>query len=196
MNKKVGTDDNPADVGTKCTEDGKKIVHLLSLNGLRMKMGLELVGTVVLQGCQSVAHVGGTVIVSTAAVTVRVSLEMVITVAEGCLGLWLEAWSQVDQERTPKENNDEETQQGTLCGNRDTRMLATCRPVEIMRWDRGDDQRAELLECHGGRPKWVGALVDTDMFHKRCGDHETAGNGEHSIRGAVHSTVDAPYGTI
>ena len=31
----------------------------------------------------------------------------------------------------------------------DTWMLATCRPVEILCWDRGDDRRAELLECYG-----------------------------------------------
>ena len=40
--KKVGTDDNPADVGTKYVEDGKKLVHLLSLRRMRMKRGLEL----------------------------------------------------------------------------------------------------------------------------------------------------------
>ena len=63
------------------------------------------------------------------------------------------------QERISKENNDEETQhfrlqQETFCSNGDTWMLATCRPVEIMRWDRGDDRRAELLECYGGVTLW------------------------------------------
>ena len=51
------------------------------------------------------------------------------------------------QERAPKEINDEETQsklqQRTPCNDGDTWMLATCRPVEIMRLDRGDDRRAE-----------------------------------------------------
>ena len=78
--KKVGTDDNFAYVGTKYNEDGKKLVHLLSLSGLRMKMGLGLtalnVATVALQGCASIVHVEGTVTASTAAVT-----EMVIAVA-------------------------------------------------------------------------------------------------------------------
>ena len=79
--KKVGTDDNPADFGTKCTEDGKKFVHLLGLSGLRMKRGLELttfsVATVVWQGCASIVNVEGTVTGSI------VSLEMVIAVATG-----------------------------------------------------------------------------------------------------------------
>ena len=96
--KKVGTDDNPADIGTKYIEDGKKLVHLLGLGGLRMKRGLELtalrVATVVLQVCSSAVHVEGTVTGSTAAVIVRVSLEMVVTVVAGCLGLWLVARSQ------------------------------------------------------------------------------------------------------
>ena len=84
MIKKVGTDDNPADVGSKYIDVGKKLVHLLNLSGLRMKRSLELtvliVATVALQGCASIVHVEGTVAGSTAAVTVRVSLEMVIAV--------------------------------------------------------------------------------------------------------------------
>ena len=64
--KKVGTDGNPADVGTKYIEDGMKLVQLLSLSGLRVKRGLELtalsVATVVLQGCASIVHAEGTVI--------------------------------------------------------------------------------------------------------------------------------------
>ena len=107
---------------------------------------------------------------ATAAVTVRVSLEIVIAVDTGCQGLWLVARS-----RVAKENNDKETQffrlqQGTPC-SKDIWMLATCRPVEIMRWDLGDDRRAELLECCGGltpwqATKWVGALDDTDTCDK------------------------------
>ena len=128
-----------------------------------MHRGLELtalsVATVVLHVCASIVHVEVTVAGATAAVTVMVLVESV------CLGLWLVARSQVGQERTPKENSDEETQfrvqQGTPCSNGDTGTLATCMPVEIMRWDRGDDRRAELLECHGGvtlwqAAKWVG----------------------------------------
>ena len=57
-------------------------MELTALSGL---------ATVALQGCSSFVHVQGTVTGSTAAVTVRVSLEMVITVAAGCLGLWLVA---------------------------------------------------------------------------------------------------------
>ena len=80
---------------------------------------------------------------STAAVTPKASLEMVITEATGCLGLWLVARSLVGQERTSMASNDEDTQfrlqQWTPCSNGDTWMLATCRPVETMRWDRGDD---------------------------------------------------------
>ena len=41
----------------------------------------------------------------------------------------------MSQVRSPKENEDED---GTLYG--DTWMLATCRPVEIMRWNCGDDR--------------------------------------------------------
>ena len=43
--------------------------------------------------------------------------------------------------------------------------------MEILCWDRGDDQRAELLECYGQvtlwqATKWLGALNDTDMCDK------------------------------
>ena len=72
---KVGTDDNPADVGTNYIVDGKNLTHLLGLGGVRMKRSLELassVATVVLQGCAGIVHVEGTVTGSTAAVTVRV----------------------------------------------------------------------------------------------------------------------------
>ena len=54
--------------------------------------------TVVLQGCASIVHVEGQVTGSTAAVTMSVSLEMVIIVATGCLGLWLVAGARVGQE--------------------------------------------------------------------------------------------------
>ena len=86
--KKVG-DDNLADVGTKYNEDGKKLVHLSSLSVLRMQKGLEmkaLSGKVVLQGCASIVHVGKHSDRVNSPVIVRVSLEMVITVATGCLG--------------------------------------------------------------------------------------------------------------
>ena len=58
--EKVGTGDNPADVGTKQVDDSKKLVPL-DLGGLRLKRSLVQtalsVRTVVLQGCASVAHV-------------------------------------------------------------------------------------------------------------------------------------------
>ena len=126
--KKVGTDDNPADVGTKYIDVGKKLVHLFNLSGLRMKRSLELtaliVATVALQGCASIVHVEGAVTGSTAAVTVRVSLEMVIAVCTGSLVWWLVARARVGKERTPKENNDEGTphyrlQQETPCSHGD-----------------------------------------------------------------------------
>ena len=103
---------------------------------------------------ESIVHVEGMVTGSTAAVTVRISLDMVSTVATACLGLLLLARSRVVEERGPKENHDEKTQfrlqLGTPCSNGDTWMLATCRPVEIVWWDRGDDGRAKELECYGG----------------------------------------------
>ena len=141
-------------------EDGKKLVHLLSLGGVRMKRSLELtalsVATVVLQGFANIVHVESTVTGPTAAVALRVSVEMVITVATRCSGLWL-----VARRCTPKENNEVDTQcswqQGTLCSNGDSWMLATCRLVEILRWDRGDDRRAEMLECYGGVTLWQAA---------------------------------------
>ena len=37
---KVGTDGDPTDVGTKFIEDGKKLLHLLGLGGVRMKKSL------------------------------------------------------------------------------------------------------------------------------------------------------------
>ena len=86
----------------------------------------------------------------------------------------LVAWLRVGQERTPKET-DEETQfrllQRTLGSNADTWILATCNQIEIMRCDRGNDRRAEVLECYGGltlwqAAKWVGALDDTDACVK------------------------------
>ena len=46
-----------------------------------------------LQGCASIVHVEGTVTGSAAAVTARVSFEVVIAVATGCLGMWLVAGS-------------------------------------------------------------------------------------------------------
>ena len=124
--KKVGTDDNPADVGTKYIDVGKKLVHLLYSSGLRMQRSLELtaliVATVALQCCASIVHVEGTVAGSTAAV--RGSLEMVIAVCTGALVWWLVARSRVGKERTPKENNDEGTphyrlQQETPCSHGD-----------------------------------------------------------------------------
>ena len=50
-------------------------------------------------------------------------------------------------------------------------MLATCRPVDILCWDRRDDRRAELLEFYSGvtlwqAAKWLGVLEDTDMCDK------------------------------
>ena len=131
---KVGTGDTPADVGTKYIEDGKKLTHLLGVNGVRMNRSVELVtlsaALVVLQGCASVVHVEGTVIGSRAAVPVRVSADIVITVATECLSLWLVARSRVGQVRTSKEINDAQTQcrlqQGTPHSNCDRWMLATC----------------------------------------------------------------------
>ena len=37
----------------------------------------------------------------------------------------------------------------------ETCTLATCRPMEIMLWDCGDDRRAELLGVCGGRHRHV-----------------------------------------
>ena len=55
-------------------------MYLWSLSGVRMKICLELtalnVATVVLQGCASIVHVEGAVTGSSAAVTVRVSVEV------------------------------------------------------------------------------------------------------------------------
>ena len=162
--KKVGTDDNFADVGTKYIEDGKN-VYLLSLSGLRMKRAWS--------GCGSIVHVEGAVTGSTAAVIVRVSLEMVITAATGCLGVWLLARWQVSHKsvlprRTMTRRRNSDCSKGSFVATEAHWMLATSRPVEIMRWDRGNDRRAELLECHGGvtlwqAAMWVGALDDTDM---------------------------------
>ena len=99
--KKVGTNDNLAHVGRKYIVDSKKLVHLMSLGGLRMKRGWELtalsVATVVLQGCASIVLVEGTVTGSTAAAIVSVSLEVGIAVATVSLRLWLVARSRVGQ---------------------------------------------------------------------------------------------------
>ena len=98
--KKVGTDDNLADVGTEHIDDGQKLVHLLNSCGMRMKRTLEQtassVATVVLHGFAVIVHVEVKVTGSTVAVTVRVSLEM-ITAATGRLGLWLVAgeWAKI-----------------------------------------------------------------------------------------------------
>ena len=110
---------------------------------------------------------------STAAVIVRVSLEMVITAATGCLGVWLLARWQVSHKsvlsrRTMTRRRNSDCSKGSFVATEAHWMLATSRPVEIMRWDRGNDRRAELLECHGGvtlwqAAMWVGALDDTDM---------------------------------
>ena len=67
-----------------------------------------------------------------------------------------------------------------------------------MRWDRGEDRRAELLECYGGVTPWqaakrVGVLDDTDMCDKDVVMSEPAQKVEHrySDSGTVKSTVDA-----
>ena len=81
-------------------------------------------------------------------------------------------------------------------------MLATSRPVEIMRWDRGNDRRAELLECHGGvtlwqAAMWVGALDDTDMCDKDVVIIRLLGDGSHSdssLRQAQSTARHALYG--
>ena len=88
VSQKVGTDDSVV-VGTTYSDDGMKFTHLLGLGGVTMKRGVELVtlsvATVALQGCASIVHVGGTVTGSTAAVTVSLSAEIVITVPTGVL---------------------------------------------------------------------------------------------------------------
>ena len=112
-----------------------------------------------------------------------------MTVAAGGLDLCLVARSRVGQARAPKEHNDVETQcklqQGTLCSSGDTWMLATCRSVGIMPWDRGDDRRAELLQCYGGVTLDGGHVVGCAGRHRhvwhRCGDHEIAGDDEHTL---------------
>ena len=153
-----------------------RLTHLLGMGGVRMKTGFGLsVATVALQGCAGIVHVEGTVTGSTVAVVVEVSAEMVITVAMGCIGLWLVARSRVNHMGTPEEINDVDTQcelqQGTLLCNGDTWMLATCRLVEILCWDRGDGRRAVLHECYGGVTLWqaarrLGVLDDPDMCDK------------------------------
>ena len=75
-------------------------------------------------------------------------------------------------------------------------ILATCRPLEIMRWDRGDDRRTELLECYGGvtvwqAAKWVGALDDTDMWDKDMVIRRLLGMTSTATADTVLSTVDA-----
>ena len=160
-----------------------------------MKRNLELtalnMATLVLQGCASIVHVED---------TVSVSVEMVITAATGCLGLWLVARSPVGQARTPKENNDVETQcklqQGTP-----RRRHVDAGEWKIMRWDRGDDRRAELLEYYGGvtlwqAAKWLGARDDTDMCDKDVVITILLVDDEHSDCVAVQSTLDALFGTI
>ena len=57
------------------------------------------------------------------------------------------------------------------CSNGVTWMLATCRAVEILCWDRGHDRRAEQLECQIGMTLWQPAswlcvLNITDMCDK------------------------------
>ena len=92
MIDKVGTDDNPAEAKTKYIADGKKLTHMSRLGGVEMNRGLELVtlsvAAVALQGCASIVQVEGTVTGSTAAVIVRVSAAMVITVSLAC-SWWL-----------------------------------------------------------------------------------------------------------
>ena len=79
----VGTDDDPSDVVTKYIGDG------LGLDAVRMKRSLDFASlsaaSVVLQGCAGIVRVEGTATGSTAAV--RVSAEMGITLATGCLVL-------------------------------------------------------------------------------------------------------------
>ena len=79
----------------------------------------------------------------------------------------------MSQVRTPEEIRDAESQcelqQGTLGSYGDTSMLATCRPVEVLCWNRRDDRLEELLECYDGvtlwqAAWWLGVLDDTDMW--------------------------------
>ena len=89
--KKISTDDNPGDVGATCIR-GWQEAHAPVGVGRREEEG-ELrasvlsVAAVVLQGCASLVHVEGTVTGLTGTVCVRVSAEMVLTAATGCLGL-------------------------------------------------------------------------------------------------------------
>ena len=98
------------------------------------------------------------------------------------------------QERTPKENNDEETQfrlqQWTPCSNGDTLDAGDVQANEkIMLWDRGDDRQSGVAPVlHGGVTlwqvaRWMGALDDVDMcdqdvvFMKLLGMASTATAG-------------------
>ena len=125
--------------------------------------------------------------------------EMVNTVATRCLSFWLVAWSRVGQERTPKENNDEEMQ-FRLQQRRHTEAgdVQANGNHAVRSWRRSASGIARVLgwsdTVAGGQ---VGGRAGRHRHVRHiCDDHGIAGTGGESDSSAVQSAVDALCGTI